>query len=39
MELKKHQPPMTVEEKIENLKNLGLIIDNEDEVKDFFNDI
>ena len=39
MELKKHQPPMTVEEQIENLKNLGLIIDNEDEVKDFFNDI
>ena len=30
---------MTVEEQIENLKNLGLIIDNEDEVKDFLNDI
>lgn len=39
VELKKHQPPMTVEEQIENLKSLGLIIDNEDEVKDFLNDI
>ena len=39
VELNKHHPPMAVEEQIENLKSLGLIIDNEDEVKDFLNDI
>ena len=27
-ELKKHQPPMTIDEQIENLKNIGLIIDD-----------
>lgn len=28
-ELKKHQPPMTIDEQVENLKNIGLIVDDE----------
>ena len=39
MELKKHQAPMSVDEQVENLKELGLIIDNEEEVKEFLNDV
>ena len=29
-ELKQHQLPMTIDEQIENLKSLGLIIENEE---------
>lgn len=32
-ELKQHQLPMTIDEQIENLKSLGLIIDNEEYAK------
>ena len=31
-QLKQHQPPMTVDEQIENLKKLGLIIKDEEYV-------
>ena len=37
--LKKHQPPLPVEEQIENLKSLGCIIENEEEAKLFLNQI
>ncbi len=39
MELKKHQPPLTVDDQIENLKELGLIINDETVVKEFLNDV
>ena len=29
-ELKQHQPPMTIDEQVENLKSLGLIINDEE---------
>ena len=32
-ELKKLQPPMTIDEQVENLKNIGLIVDDEEYVK------
>ena len=38
-ELKKHQPPMTIDEQIENLKNIGLIVGNEEYAKRILNDI
>ncbi|MBO4907750.1 MAG: Abi family protein [Lachnospiraceae bacterium] len=38
-QLKQHQPPMTVDEQIENLKGLGLIIEDEKYAKDILNDI
>lgn len=38
-ELKKHQPPMTIDEQVENLKNIGLIVDDEEYVKKILNDI
>ena len=38
-ELKKHQPPMTIDEQIENLKNIGLIVDDEEYAKKILNDI
>ena len=38
-ELKKHQPPMTIDEQIENLKNIGLIVENEEYAKKILNDI
>ncbi|SEA10974.1 Abortive infection bacteriophage resistance protein [Oribacterium sp. KHPX15] len=38
-ELKQHQPPMTIDEQIENLKSLGLIIDDEEYAKSILNDI
>lgn len=38
-ELKEHQPPMTIDEQIENLKNIGLIVENEEYVKKILNDI
>ena len=39
MTLKKHQPPMGIEEQIENLKSKNLIIENESEAHKFLNDV
>ncbi len=39
MELKEHQPPMSIDEQINNLKNLGLLISNEDYARTILNDI
>lgn len=39
MELKKHQPPISIDEQINNLKNLGLLISNEDYARTILNDI
>ena len=36
---KKQQPPMTVEEQICNLKELGLVFENEDYANSFLNDV
>lgn len=38
-ELKQHQPPMTIDEQVENLKSLGLIINDEECAKKILNDI
>ena len=38
-DLKKHQPPMTIEEQIENLKSLGLTVSDENFAKKILNDI
>ena len=38
-ELKQHQPPMTIDEQVENLKWLGLIINDEEYAKKILNDI
>ena len=38
-ELKKHQPPMTIDEQVENLKDIGLIVGNEEYAKKILNDI
>ena len=38
-ELKKPQPPMTIDEQVENLKNIGLIVDDEEYAKKILNDI
>ena len=38
-ELKRHQPPMTIEEQIENLKNIGMIVEDEEYAKQILNDI
>ena len=38
-ELKEHQPPMTVEEQIVNLKSIGLIVNDEEYTKKILNDI
>ena len=38
-ELKQHQPPMTIEEQVENLKSIGLIVDDEEYAKNILNDI
>ena len=32
-ELKKQQPPMTIDEQVENLKSIGLIVDDEEYAK------
>ena len=37
--LKKHQAPMSVDFQIENLKSLGCVIEDEDEAKDFLNNV
>ena len=39
MSLKEHQPPLDVDAQIENLKNLGLVIGDEDSAKSFLNDV
>ena len=39
MELKKHQVPMSIDEQVENLKGLGLLINDEESVKEFLNDV
>ena len=38
-ELKQHPLPMTIDEQLENLKSLGLIIENEEYAKKILNDI
>lgn len=38
-ELKQHQPSMTIDEQIENLKEIGLLIENEEYAKRILNDI
>lgn len=38
-ELKQHQPSMTIDEQIENLKEIGLLIENEVYAKRILNDI
>ena len=37
--LKEHQPPMTIDEQIENLKKLGLLVDDEGYARKILNDI
>lgn len=32
-ERKQHQPPMTIEEQVKNLKNIGLIVNDEEYAK------
>jgi len=39
MEQKEHQPPLTVEQQLENLKALGLNIENEAQAIAFLNDV
>ena len=38
-DLKKHQPPMTIDEQIQNLKSIGLIVNDEAYAKKILNDI
>ena len=38
-ELKTHQPPMTIDEQVENLKSIGLIVEDEEYAKKILNDI
>ena len=38
-ELKQHQPSMTIEEQVENLKSIGLVIKDEEYAKKILNDI
>lgn len=38
-ELKQHQPSMTIDEQVENLKSNGLIVEDEDYAKKILNDI
>ena len=38
-ELKQQQPPMTIDEQVENLKSIGLIVDDEEYAKKILNDI
>lgn len=38
-ELKQHQPPMIIDEQVENLKNIGLIVEDEEYAKRILNDI
>ncbi len=36
---KQHQPPMTIDEQIHNLKSIGLIIKDEEYARKILNDI
>lgn len=38
-ELKQHQPPMIIDEQVENLKSIGLIVEDEEYAKRILNDI
>ena len=38
-EKKLHQKPLSIEEQIDNLKELGLVIDDEEKAKSLLNDI
>lgn len=38
-ELKQHQLPMTIDEQVENLRHIGLIVENEEYAKKILNDI
>ena len=38
-ELKRHQPPMTIDEQVANLKGIGLIVEDEEYAKKILNDI
>ena len=38
-ELKQHQPPMTIDEQVENLKSIWLIVEDEEYAKRILNDI
>ncbi len=38
-ELKKHQPALTIDEQVENLKSIRLIIEDEELAKSILNDI
>ena len=38
-DLKEHQPPMTIDEQVENLKSIGLIVNDEEYAKRILNDI
>lgn len=38
-ERKQHQPSMTIEEQVENLKSIGLIVNDEEYAKKILNDI
>ena len=38
-ELKRHQPSMSIDEQVENLKTLGLVISDEDYARHILNDI
>ena len=38
-ELKQHQSPMTIDEQVENLKSIGLIVEDEEYAKRILNDI
>lgn len=39
VELKKYQAPTSIDEQIENLKGLGLVIEDEEAARDFLNDV
>ena len=38
-DMKQHQPPLTIEEQIENLKSIGLVIKDEEYAQRILNDI
>ncbi|MFR6392947.1 MAG: Abi family protein [Roseburia sp.] len=37
--MKEHQPPMTIDEQVENLKSIGLVVEDEEYAKRILNDI
>lgn len=38
-DMKEHQPPMTIDEQVENLKSIGLVVEDEEYAKRILNDI